>query len=219
MSQRFHTVFTAVVLAFVVPAVFAAGPRTIKKCRDDQGIWHYGDSAAAECAHSKVTVMSEEGVTKKEIAAPPTAAELKAREAQAEEIADTNKHAAEQKKRDQLLLSTYAVEDDIQYVRDRKLAQVESQIKASNETISSLSKVLERLEKQANEEHKTGKVSSETEKHIASTKEQIASRQAEIAEKRKEQDMIRQEAASDLARYRELKGVPEAPAAAASKSH
>jgi hypothetical protein len=216
MFTRSRTIVTAAVLALALPATVAADAK-IKKCQDDQGKWHYGDSAAAECAHSKVTVMSEEGITKKVIAAPPTEAELKAREAQDEEQAETTKRIAEQKKKDQLLLSTYAVEDDIRYVRDRKLAQVESQIKASNSTLDSLNKVLARLEKEAEEEQKTGKLSDETAKHLASTKQQIANREAEIAEKRKEQELIKQEAETDVARYRELKATPKSVAPAAGK--
>jgi hypothetical protein len=47
----------------------------IKKCKDATGRWHYGDTAAEECAKSKITEMSDEGTTKQVIAAPPTEGE------------------------------------------------------------------------------------------------------------------------------------------------
>lgn len=214
MSHRLHILICTLILGVAASAANGAGTTKIKKCQDDQGKWHYGDSAAAECAHSKITVMSKEGVTKKEIAAPPTEAELKARQTQEAEVEEANRRAEEQKKKDQLLLSTYAVEDDIVFVRDRKLAQVESQIKALNGTLESLNKVLARLEKQAADEQKGGQLSDETAKHLESTKHQIANREAEIAEKRREQGLIKQEAETELTRYRELKGAakPVAPA-------
>jgi hypothetical protein len=213
MYRHTYTVLlSALILVLAVSDACGAGPsRKIEKCQDAQGLWHYGDSAAAECAHSKVTIMSEEGVTKKVIAAPPTEAELKARAAQAAAQAEVNKRAEEQKKKDELLLSTYAVEDDIRYVRDRKIAQIESQISATNDTLKSLNAVLARLEKEADAEQKTGKISPDTAKHLAQTRQQIADREADIANKRKEEDAIRAEAESDMVRYRQLKGT-SAPA-------
>ena len=43
------------------PGVHAApsGASSIKKCQDATGKWHYGDTAADECARSKVTVITE----------------------------------------------------------------------------------------------------------------------------------------------------------------
>jgi len=189
-----------------VPAALDAQASTIKKCKDATGKWHYGDEAAAECAQSKVEVMSEQGVTKKEIAAPPTEAELKDRASRKAEE-DRKKESAEaQKKKDALLLATYGHEDDILFVRDRKLAQLESQIKATEGTLKSLNGVLQRLEKQAEDDQKGGKpIAEQTKKHLEQTKHQIANRNAEIAAKRVEQDHIRKEAEEELARYRELK--------------
>src|ERR1051325_11975286 len=74
---------------------------TIKKCQDATGKWHYGDSASEACAQSKVTVMSEQGIKKKEIAAPLTRDELKQRE-----LADEDRaKAAEQAKREERVLA------------------------------------------------------------------------------------------------------------------
>lgn len=183
----------------------AADATTIKKCKDTTGRWHYGDSAAAECAKSKVTVMSEEGTTKKIIAAPPTEQELKEREAQRDTIEAEQARAEEQKRKDALLLSTYGVEDDITYIRDRKIAQVESQIKTSEETLKPLRAALARMETQATDEGKDAKAVEATAKNIELTKGQIERHEAAIAVKRQEQEALRKQYAEELARYRELK--------------
>lgn len=181
---------------------------TIRKCKDATGRWHYGDTAADECAKSKITVINEQGVARKEIAAPPTAADLQQR---ADLVAQQEK-AKEQAKQDELLLSSYAHEADVLYVRDRKLSQIESSIKASEETLKSLRAALTRLQAQAAEEQKSGKVSEQTAKGMEQTEAQIAKHEAVIAGKRKEQEMVRARAETDLARYRELKkAVPAAP--------
>jgi len=180
---------------------------SIKKCQDATGHWHYGDTAAEECTKSKITVITEQGTTKKVIAAPPTQEELKAQEARRGAVAEEKKQAEEQARRDALLLTTYGVESDIVYVRDRKIAQIESLIKASAETLKSLQGALTRMEAQAADEGKGGKEGADksTAKNIEQTRAQMTRHEAAIAAKRKEQEELRQLYAKELERYRELK--------------
>ena len=200
-------------LGLTAPAFGAAGDKDkeksgkIKKCQDETGKWHYGDTAAQECAKSKVTEISEKGTKKKEIDAPPTEAELADRERRKEGEERERHQAEERARRDQILLSTYAHEDDIVYVRDRKIAQIENAIKASEETLNPLRAALARMEtQQAGENKKGDKTGAEqSAKHIPQTKAQIARHEGVIADKRKEQEAIRKEAETDLARYREIK--------------
>jgi len=184
----------------------ASGPTTIKKCKDATGHWHYGDSAAEECAKSKVTVISEVGMTKKVIAAPPTEQELKEHEARQETEAAEKQRAAEQAKKDALLLSTYGGEDDIIYIRDRKIAQIESSVKASEETLKNLRAALARMEAQAADESKGNKAADQTTlKNIEQTKKQIVRHESVVAEKHKEQEALRKQYADEMERYREIK--------------
>ncbi len=197
------------VLGFLLPAIGAhaadTGP-TIKKCKDATGQWHYGDSAAQECAKSKITVMSEEGTTKKVIAAPPTEQELKEREARQETEAAEQQRAVDQAKKDALLLSTYGGEDDINYIRDRKIAQIETSIKASEETLKTLRAALVRMEAQAADEGKGDKAADQSAlKNIEQSKKQIARHEGVVAEKRMEQEALRKQYANEMERYREIK--------------
>ncbi len=209
-------IFSLILLPLSAGAAEPAKGKLIKKCQDAAGKWHYGDSAAEECARSKITEISEKGVKKKEIAAPPTEQELREREARKDEIEKERKLVEEKTRHDELLLSTYGHEDDIAYSRDRKLAQLESAIKASEDTLQSLRAALARLEAQAAEESRGGApVPAPTAKNIAQTKNQIATHEAAIQAKRKEQEAVRRQAAADLARYRELK--QQAPAAKGDK--
>lgn len=181
-------------------AAWGAGPQ-IQKCQDATGKWHYGDTAAEACGKSKITVISEHGLKKKEIAASPSASDLRARDAEATKQAQ----AKEQAKQDELLLSTYAHEADIVYVRDRKLAQLEASIRASQDTLKSLHAARARTESQAAEEQKSGAPSASTIKALEQTRSQIAKHEAAIEAKKKEQEAMRARAEADLARYRQLK--------------
>lgn len=207
------------VLALCLPVAGmpAETAQTIKKCKDATGRWHYGDTAAEECAKSKITVMTDEGTTKKVIAAPPTAQELKEREARKEIEEAEHQKAADQAKKDALLLSTYGVEDDINYIRDRKIALIESSIKASEETLKSLRAALGRMEAQAADDEKGGKVDPSTTKNIEQTKKQIARHESVVADKRGEQEALRKQYAAELERYRELKKSQPSKLPAAAK--
>jgi chromosome segregation ATPase len=198
-------------LAFPGPDVpWAAKGAAIKKCRDTSGRWHYGDTAAAACGNAKVIVIDQHGNTRQEIAPAPSEEELRARETERAE----QDRAREQAKRDELLLGTYAHEADILYVRDRRLAQIEATIKASEDTLAPLRATLERLEKQQVEEQaRDGRVSAQTEKALQQTRAQIAKHEAAIDRRRDEQEAVRAQAQRDLERYRALKAGGAAGAA------
>lgn len=190
-------------LSLVLATANAAGTK-ITKCQDARGKWYYGDTAADACARSKVTEMSEHGTTKREIAAPLTEEQLRARAANREADERKQRELAEGKRRDEILLSSYALEQDIMVVRDRKLGELEASIKASELTLKSLSGALARLEKQAAED-KDPKLAAENKKALAQTKSQIERHESAIVSKRKEQETVRAQFDSDLERYRQLK--------------
>lgn len=201
----FAGLFALAILPGPVLSASKKGTKTIKKCQDAAGRWHYGDNASAACADSKVMIINKEGIKTGVIDAPLTKAELKEREhekAQAEQ-------AKEQAKRDELLLSTYAHEADITYIRDRKVAQLNSLISASQDTLKPLRATLQRLEAQAQSEQESQKaVSKHTQNALEQTRSQIAKHEKAIEQRRQEQAAIKAQAAKDLKRYRELKGEP-----------
>lgn len=223
MNRNLSTICLLLVslLAVALPVSAAddkKGPR-IKKCQDSAGRWHYGDSADEACARSKVIELDTRGIQRKEIAAPLTEAELKAREQNREQEEKARKQAQEQERRDQQLLATYALEEDIILTRDRKISEVEVQIRTGQETLKSLSGSLSRLQAQAAEEQRAGKqVTPQTAKTIANNEAQIAKHEAHIQALKKEQENMRIQYETELARFRELKRkqVLTAPPAAAA---
>ena len=192
----------------------------IKKCQDGAGKWHYGDTADEQCARSKVIELDTRGIQRKEIAAPLTDAELKEREQNREQVEKVRKQAEDQERRDQQLLATYALEEDIILTRDRKISEIEVQIRAGQETLTSLRGSLTRLQAQAAEEQRTGKtVLPQTAKTIANNEAQIAKHETHIQASKKEQEKMRTQYETELMRFRELKRKQlAAPAAAAPGS-
>ncbi len=178
----------------------------IKKCQDAEGKWNYGDRAAAACERSKIIELSDEGVKTRVIDAPLTEEDLRKRAQGEAEAEAERKRAAEQARRDRQLLSTYGHENDVKFIRDRKLAQIESTIAATTETVKPLRAALERMEADAAAIMAKGKeVSKELNTQILKTRQQIIRHEGALDERRKEQEAIRQRAEADLQRYRELK--------------
>jgi len=205
----------AISLLAATNVLAADGKGRIKKCQDAAGRWHYGDSADEQCAQSKVIELDRQGVKRKEVAAPLTESELKAHEAQRAEEAEARKQAAEQQRRDEIMLATYAVEADITLTRDRKLADVDNQIHSNEETLKSLRNSLTRLQKSAAEEQRGGKpVSAQTAKTIANNEAQIAKHEALIKKMQADKETIRTQFQAELERFRELKAKQVAPPAA-----
>lgn len=207
------------VSAATLPATAADAKKggRIKKCQDTAGKWHYGDSADEECAHSKVIELDTRGIQRKEIAAPLTGDELKAREQNREQEGQARKHIEDQQRRDQQLLATYAIEDDIILTRDRKISDIEAQINASQETLKSLRSSLVRLQAQAADEQRTGKqVTPQTAKTISNNETQIAKHEAHVEKMKKDQEVMRTQYQTELERFRELKRKPLAASPAAA---
>ncbi|MCZ6733118.1 MAG: hypothetical protein O7B27_11330 [Gammaproteobacteria bacterium] len=191
-------------LGLAVPT-FTVEAAKIKKCQDTQGKWHYGDQAADECERSKVIELSGQGITTKVIRAPATEEELAARERDKVEMEEAKKRAAEQAKIDRQLLATYGHEDDIIYIRDRKLAQIESTIAAATATLKPLRAALVRMEQEAATAEEGSQAAKDLQTQVIKTKQQIARHETAMAAKRKEQETIRARADADLERYLELK--------------
>ena len=203
-----HNIITLVVLCcFAAATAQAAGPSPkIKKCQDAGGRWHYGDTADEECSKSKIIEMTNQGIKTKEIAAPLTEQEIKQRERNKTSLEAQKKAEEEQAKNDKRLLSTYGHEDDIGFVRDRKLTDLEAQIQNSKQTLASLQKTLERLRAPATEEQHGGKpVSDQTAKNIASTEAQITKHEKFAQQKELEKETVREQTNKDIERYRLLK--------------
>jgi hypothetical protein len=191
----------------------------IKKCQDAEGKWHYGDRAAEACERSKIIELSNQGLRTKVIDAPMTEEELQNRANDQAEAEAERKRAAEQARRDRQLLATYGHENDIIFIRDRKLEQIESTIAATTETVKPLRAALERMEAEAAGITAKGrKVPQQLTAQILKTRQQIARHEAATAERRKEQDAIRQQADADLQRYRELKADPAHSNASTTKT-
>ncbi len=153
----------------------------IKKCQDDQGNWHYGDTAEAACSRSKITTLNDRGFITDQQEAPKTQEELAAEESArtAEEEARVKQEAAEEER--QRILSIYETEDDIDRQRDNQLDSVQSNIDVHTAYLKSMESLV------ARDKSKLAGLENDAEKKALNQKignayQRIMASQAELAE-------------------------------------
>lgn len=198
---------SALSTSFAAPPV-AKDKGKIKKCQDAAGKWHYGDTADAECSQSKIIEINKRGIETKEIAAPLTGEERAAKKLDQAEKEKEAQLAAERKRKDKILLSSYTNEADIIATRDRKLAEIDVQIRGSQATLKNQQDALARLQAKAKVEESGKPRSGQTLTSIAKTEAAIVKQQAFIQTKQQEQETVKQQFQADLDRYRQLRTRP-----------
>jgi len=141
----------------IIPAFFASlimlslmsvstSALAIKKCKDDQGNWHYGDIAVDQCSTAKVTTLNERGFIESELDVPKTAEEIQQeQDIIAKEQAEKLRLEELEKERNRVL-SIYETEDDIDRQRDNQINSVQSNIDVHMAYIKSLDKRIARQE-------------------------------------------------------------------------
>lgn len=103
-------------------------PPTLYSCVDEQGRTHTSDRPVAECERRAMRELRSDGLLKREIPAPLTPEQIRAREAQAERdrMIEREKRLAEA--RDRALLVAYPTLDALESVRRRQLAEIDLEI-------------------------------------------------------------------------------------------
>lgn len=135
------------ILVMFVSLLAALPAHAIKKCKDAEGRWHYGDVAVRECQDSKVTTLSNQGFVRDEKPAVKTKEELLADE-KAEEKAKIEKERIAYEEREKFrILTGYETEADIDRQRDNQLYSIDSNIAVHNSFLQSMNEVIAHEEK------------------------------------------------------------------------
>ena len=174
----------------MIPTLLFANPAfAIKKCKDADGNWHYGDVAVAECENSKITTLNDRGFVTDQEEAPKTEEELEAEkeEREAEEARLAQERAAEEERR--RILSIYETEEDIDRQRDNQLNSVQSNIDVHKAYLKSMDTRIARYEeKKAQAKREPSKKDFQIK--IDQAKKRVEQSKKELAELVKQKDEI-----------------------------
>lgn len=215
-SQRFDggqslalVVFFSVVL--IAPAQAAnptGGGGRIKCWHNKDGVRECGNAVPAEYAQQGSETKDKFGVT---VGATGRAKTLEELEAERAAVKQKEAAAEEGKKRDaqdRVLLDTFASEDDMILTRDGQIAHLESQIHLVDSHLVKLQKNLDQMIERAAEFERRGeKPPVEVVKNVDNVRGQLNDNHKFIATKRQEQEAIRGRFDTDIARFRNLKGI------------
>jgi hypothetical protein len=202
------TLGTCAVLLLAMSA-FSAGAsndRKLYKWVDGQGVTHYGDHIPPEFAGQEQHVINSQGIETERIEAQRTPEQLAAEEQQ--KLA-----AAQSASRDKNLLNTYVSVSEIERLRDQRLGLLSDQVKVTGQFLEILDGRLKKL--RASSMHFKP---YSTDPHAPAMPDQIAedlvrvgtdihTQEQNLREKRSEEATMSKQFDSDIARFKELKGI------------
>jgi len=217
MTQR--TWIAAACAAVALAVAPAASGAKIVCWKDKAGkVVGCGDTVPPEYQESATKELDKRGMTRN---TTESAQEVSRQRTQSEEAAklkaDSERHAAEQKRQDSALIATYASEQEIEGKRDRDLQAIDLQL---GQLRISLKNSLERqkdVKARVDVAEKNKKPVDALKDEGSRAAEQTSKFEQAIAAKEKEKDEIRARYAEYKKRYAELKGAPNVAPASGRK--
>ena len=208
MKHHFSILCILTVLAASTLTAGAAAPgdRKLYKWVDDQGVTHYGDHIPPEYATKEQHVINSQGVETGRIEAQKSPDQMAAEE---QKRLDAEQRAA----RDKNLLNTYSSVAEIERLRDQRLALLTDQIKVTGAFLEVLNGRLKRLRATAshfkpyNTDPGAAPMSDQLAEDLVRVDNDIHTQQENFREKRSEEATMRKQFESDIARFKELKGL------------
>ena len=191
--------------------VLAAGTASSPTARvyqwvDAQGVTHYGDQIPPEYASKEHRVLNGRGIEIEHTEAQKTPEQL------AEE--ETKKLDATQRaNRDHNLLVTYVSVQEIERLRDQRLALLTDQIKVTGQFLDTLNKKMSGLKvasarfKPYNPDPNAPRMTDQMAEDLVRVGSDIRTQEENLQEKRSEAATMSRQFESDIARFKELKGL------------
>jgi Domain of unknown function (DUF4124) len=188
---------------------FAAGAtngRTLYKWIDEQGVIHYGDHIPPEYAGQEQHVMNSQGVEINRLEAQKSPEALAAEEMKKAE-------AEQSKNRDRNLLNTYASVQEIERLRDQRVTLLTDQIKVTSQFLEVLNGKLKKLRvssmhfKPYNSDAGAPAMPDQIAEDLVRVGNDIRTQEQNLREKRSEETIMSKQFDSDIARFKELKGI------------
>jgi hypothetical protein len=186
-------------------AIGAAAQTRIYCCDDAKGRRVCGDFLPPECQGRAYEERDNRGFVSKTVEAPLTPQQQARREAELAKKEEQKKKADEERRRTLALLSTYSSEKDINFARDRSLAEIDKNLKEATKRLEDAYRNKKKLD--GDKEFYKGKVLPEPVKaQIRDNEKEIKAQQAAVDSRTKEMDEVRARFAAEKKRFLELTG-------------
>jgi hypothetical protein len=199
------------VLLLATPSVPAgAAPpssgRKLYKWVDPQGETHYGDHVPPEYAGEEQEIVNAQGVETGRVERQRSAEELVVEE-------ERRLAAASKTSRDRNLLNTYVSVPEIERLRDQRLALLSDQVKVTGQFLEHLNGRMKELRlgsmrfRPYSSDPKAPPMSDQFAEDLVRVGSDLHTQEQNLAEKQSEMATMTRQFESDIARFKELKGI------------
>lgn len=169
-------------------------------CTDPGGRQICGDPLPPVCYDRGYKEISDQGRVRRTVEPPLTPEQRALREEELRLKKEEQKRLAEEERRNRALLNTYGSEADIDYMRDRALADVDKAVKQAQEKYNEALKRKQELDNEA-EFYKKKQMPPELHSQIKANQVELQAHQAAVAAKQKDIEAIRQKYDEEKRRY------------------
>lgn len=190
-----------ILLACTLPAP-AAQAGTTYCCADGKGSQICSDILPPACFGRAYREINERGLVKR-VDAPPTAEQRARQEAELKKAKADQQNRLEQERKNRALLATYTSETDIDYMRDRTVAELERAMKHSQNKYEEAAKRQKKLNDEA-EFHKKKGLPPQLNTAVRDNENEMKAQQAAVEAKQKEIEAVRARYDEEKSRYREI---------------
>jgi hypothetical protein len=183
-----------------------SGGRKLYKWVDEQGVTHYGDHIPPEYANQERHVINSQGVETERVEALRSAEQVASEERRKIE-------AGQKANRDRNLLNTYVSVAEIERLRDQRLGLLSDQVKVTSQFLEILNGRLKKLRvtsarfKPYSSDPKAPPMSDQIAEDLVRVGNDIRTQEQNLRERRNEEATMSKQFESDIARFRELKGI------------
>jgi hypothetical protein len=180
--------------------------RTLYKWVDSDRVTHYGDRIPPEYASQEQHVINSQGVEISRLEAQKSPEQQAAEEQKKQELAD-------RQSRDRNLVTTYASVAEIERLRDQRLTLVSDQIKVTSQFLETLNGRMKKLRAQSmsykpyNTDPKAPVMPDQIADDLVRLGNDIHTQEQNLGQKRSEQVTMSKKFASDIERFKELRGI------------
>jgi len=180
--------------------------RTLYKWVDEHGVTHYGDHIPPEYAAQEKQVINSQGVEINRLEAQKSPEALAAEEQKRAE-------AEQNQNRDRNLLNTYGSVQEIERLRDQRVALLTDQIKVTSQFLEVLNGKLKKLRvssmhfKPYSSDPSAPVMPDQIAEDLVRMGNDIRTQEQNLREKRSEEVIMSKQFDSDIARFKELKGI------------
>jgi len=211
-TKLLHKIFLSSAIMVLALSSFPLHAAKIKCWKNSDGIRECGNVLPPEYAQKGHEEINNRGTRTKHHKRALNPEELAEQKRLADEKKAAQQALKEQKRKDRILLSTFANEDEIVMARNGKITSIRTEVRLTYKSLNKAKEHLNKLRKKAASSERSGKtIPEKLAKNIQQSQTQIAKLEKFITVKKRELNRINNQFEYDMVRFKELQQPTQIP--------